>query len=150
MKSQNKKQKREKQKRERERRRRARSGNLPDDFRIIDTPAGQERMSEVLLEFIDPYTRGLSSDEAFDKLLNLGIVAWNAALLHGSERVGFIEDIVNAFPADIRQEGRAHLADLIRRKEKHFAHNTRMIVNFSWTMGPDGPHLVVMSTLSQS
>ena len=49
-------------------------------------------MSEVLLEFLKPYTGQWPSEEDLLKLLPLAILAWNAAILSGSQRAEMILD----------------------------------------------------------
>ena len=37
-------------------------------------------MSEVLLDFIEPYTEEAQSEDEFRSLITMGLVAWNTAL----------------------------------------------------------------------
>ena len=106
-----------------------------------------EKMSEVLLEFLEPYTELWKTEEDLRWLLPLGIVAWNTGLMTASERQKALQDTRETLPSDAREECMAIVAELIRRKESQFAWNKRAIVDYRFTMAPDGPHLQVVSTL---
>jgi hypothetical protein len=113
---------------------------------LIVPPGGVEKMSEVLRDFVDPYWEGCKTEEQLRKLITLGIIAWNAGLVTGSERSELIEGPLETLPPDLRPGMRAFLEEMIRRKETAFASNKRMIVDYELTMGPAGPHLSVIST----
>jgi hypothetical protein len=53
---------------------------------IYYDPHGIEKMSEILLRFVEPYMELVTTDEALEKLLTVAIVAWNAAMLPPNER----------------------------------------------------------------
>src|SRR3954471_12797318 len=72
----------------------ARGPMIPPGSKVVYEPAGREKMSEVLEEFIEPYSDLADTDEAFEKLLNLGVLAWNAALLPEDERQAIIDKTV--------------------------------------------------------
>src|SRR5262245_9412283 len=87
---------------------------------ILVPPDGVEKMSEVLRDFVDPYWEGCKTEEALRKLITLGIIAWNAALVSGSERSKLIEGTLETVPPDVRPGMRAFLEEMIRRKESVF------------------------------
>ncbi|MCI0463952.1 MAG: hypothetical protein L0Z62_44025 [Gemmataceae bacterium] len=107
-------------------------------------------MSEVLMEFLEPYTKHWKTEEDLRKLLTLGIVAWNAALVTGSTRDELIQSTSEVIPPELRQGLRSILDEMIQRKESYFANNKRMIIDYELTMGPAGPYLSVISTLESS
>jgi hypothetical protein len=117
-----------------------------DGCKIVVQPSGETKMSEVLLEFIEPYSQYWKTKEELNKLLGVGVIAWNAALLPGNERKEIIENAVNVAPPEIRQDMKAIVEEMIQRKETHFAHNKRMIMNYQVTMTKEGPHVTVLST----
>jgi hypothetical protein len=119
---------------------------LPENTEVISTPGGQEKMSEVLLEFVEPYLQHGRTEEAVNKLLTVALVAWNAALVTGSQRDKLIQDTLQAVPAEVRPVMKNIIEEMMRRKETHFANNRRMIINYQLTMTPSGPHLQVLST----
>jgi hypothetical protein len=116
---------------------------------IIDNPPGEAKMSEVLMEFIEPYMPHAQTREALDKLLALATVAWNAALRSGSERDDFLRSMEQTLPQEARADMRSILGEMITRKETHFAGIERTIIDYQLTMTPNGPHLSVMSTFEK-
>jgi hypothetical protein len=120
-------------------------GSLPGGITFV-SPTGETKMSEVLMEFVEPYDDQWTTEEQLKKLLILAVIAWNAAIYSGSEREQFIQDMVKAVPPELRPEMRAIVEEMIQRKLSYFAGNRRMIVDCQVTMTPTGPHVVVMST----
>jgi hypothetical protein len=122
--------------------------NVPlGDAKIVVQPSGQTKMSEVLLEFVEPYSQYWKTKEELNKLLGMAVIAWNAALLPENERKEIIENALKAVPPEIRQDMKAIVDGMIQRKDKHFAHNKRFIVNYQVTMTREGPYVTTLSTL---
>jgi hypothetical protein len=142
---------RKKDKRKKDKRARRRLGRaaraLPGDTMIVVSPPGQAKMSEVLVEFLEPYAEHWRTVEEFRKLVSVGALAWNAALLPRSERESFFQEMVQAVPPEVRQDMRSIVEEMIHRKETYFAANKRAIVNYEIAMTPAGPHLSVISSL---
>jgi len=112
-----------------------------------DSPE-HEKMSKVLLDFVAPYTASARSDEDFKKLVVLGLVAWNAALLPAEERQEPLANLAaKAAPSDTRADFQAIIGSMVERKEKYFAENRRLILAHHWTIAGNGPHLSVVSTM---
>jgi len=149
MASKKKKEKRRQRQREKQKASRAHKGSF-GDFLVVDSLPGEAKMSEVLLEFIEPYGNTCGSEEEFKKLIGLGAVAWNAAFYSGGEREQFLQEMMATIPPEARQAMRALVDEMIRRKETYFAGNTRVIVDYQVTMTPNGPHLSVMSTFGKT
>jgi hypothetical protein len=127
--------------------RRSRPASIPQHgLAVYDLP-GVAKMSEVLLDFVEPYRDLVGTDEALRKLLTVAMVAWNAALLPPSDREELIASTTQAHPPEMREDYRAILEPLIQRKLAVFPANRRGIVNFDLSMGASGPHLLVTSTL---
>jgi hypothetical protein len=121
--------------------------NLPlDGSKIVIQPSGETKMSEVLLEFVEPYSQYWKTKEELIKLLGVATIAWNAALLQGNEGKKIIENAVKVAPPEIRQDMKVIVEEMIQRKETHFAHNKRMIMDYQVTMTKEGPHVTVLST----
>jgi hypothetical protein len=121
---------------------------LPENVLLVESPPG-EKMSEVLLDFIEPYVDEPADDvDNLRKVLVVAIVAWNAAIVPHAEGEKLIEICLDAMPETMHAEARAWLDELIRRKQQYFADNRRLIINYTVTMRPDGPFVQVMSTLS--
>ncbi len=119
---------------------------LPPGPTLLVEPPGAKKMSEVLLEFLEPYTEQWRTEEDLRRLLPVAIIVWNAALVSGREREELLQGALDALPPGARQDGRTLLEELIRRKEAHFADNHRLVLDYQLTMRPAGPHLSVIST----
>lgn len=105
-------------------------------------------MSEVLIEFIKPYLDDADTDEILEKLLSIAIIAWNSSLLPNEEREEIIDKTITILSPDLRQEMKGILERMIQRKEAHFAHIRRMIMEYHLEMTSRGWYVTVASTLS--
>jgi hypothetical protein len=119
------------------------------DKKLVLNPPGQEKMSDVLMEFIQPYEDYATNDEAFGKLIALAIVAWNAANLPPTERNEMIGKILTVALPEAKEDARAIIREMIKRKEKKFAENRRMILRYEVQLTPRGRHLSVVSTMER-
>jgi hypothetical protein len=124
---------------------------IPPGSRVVYEPAGREKMSEVLEDFIDPLRGMASTEDEFRKLLMLGSLAWNAALLPEDKRRAMIEETLGAGFSRAGEAERDAVREivelLVRRKLEHFAANQRAIISFELTDTGDDFHLSVASTL---
>lgn len=123
----------------------------PHTPRIVSQPAGREKMSEVLEEFVHPYLDLTDNADDYRKLLLMAVLAWNAALMPEEKRRGMIDDTLSAglpqaTDAD-RAAARALIEEMVRRKQDHFPANRRNIISFQVTDTGDGYHLLVASTV---
>lgn len=122
---------------------------LPDEYRGIamrvDDPIAGIKMSEVLLEFLEPYTEGLEGEEQWNGALKLGVIAWNAALLPPHAFKEGLGQTLTTFPGSEGEKIAALLKEMVRRKLSFFAHDRRFIVEYLYTERNDGPFLSVVS-----
>lgn len=130
---------------------RERGPAIPPGYQVVYEPAGREKMSEVLEDFVEPYMEFADTEDGFRKLLNLGMLAWNAALLPEDQGSAIIDETLGAaLPGASRvnrTSAREFIELLIQRKKKHFAANRRAIISFKVTDTGDGYHLSVASSL---
>ena len=125
-------------------------------------------MSEVLLDFIEPYRSFADTDEAMEKLVIIGITAWNVSMLPEDERdatitklaIGAIggQSLVRRITSKIRtallgvsrdvEDFKQVVYELIERKLRHYAANQRFIVSYELSQTEDDIHLFVVSTLT--
>lgn len=120
----------------------------PQDLLVFDPP-GAIKMSEVLLALVEPEWEECADEEAIEKLLNLGVAAWNVALMKGSERASLLDSLAQTFPVEVRQDFIQVIEPLIRRKEELFPRLQRPILSFQLTRRPSGePYLQVISGLT--
>jgi len=105
-------------------------------------------MSEVLLDFIEPYTRRAHSEDEFRNVMRLGLVAWNTALLPKERQVETIERFIDEAVHDGADNFRQVVYEIIERKQRWFAQIKRLILKYHLTVTENGPHLSVISTLA--
>ena len=123
------------------------TGVLDAEIAINWDATGQQKMSKVLLDFVAPYTASAASHEEIQKLVLLGLAAWNIALLPADLRKESLDDLtVKAVPADAAADFQKIIDQMVERKEKYFAENRRFILAHHWTMNGTRPHLSVVST----
>jgi hypothetical protein len=113
----------------------------------VINPPGQEKMSEVLEQFIEPYLGAVDDVTSMQKLTTLATVAWNAAILADDRRESFLDSIMDTFPKKARSDAARIIEEMIQRKNRYFADNRRQIVNVQVTDTGDGFHLAVASLM---
>jgi hypothetical protein len=101
---------------------------------VLREPAGMAKMSEVLEKFVEPYQVDNATEQELQNLFSMGVVAWNLGIMPQSERSPIIDkffaDVVKVQDPELVEEGKELLQEMIDRKERHFADNTRIIANF--------------------
>ncbi len=113
---------------------------------IIVESADGVKMSEVLEAFIAPYMEYAETEESFEKLVSIAVIAWNISLLPRSAQTKAINDLLISLPPETRADGKSIIRDLMRRKRIHFSKIRRAIIEFEVTDTRDGFHLMVAST----
>jgi hypothetical protein len=116
---------------------------------MLVNPRGAAKMSEALMDLVEPEWGGCADDDSMRKLLFLGMIAWNAALMQGAERAAFLEKMAQGFPSDLREDFKRLVEPFILRKQRLFPYNQRPILSFdlSWLASGE-PYLSVISGLS--
>ncbi|MBA4379174.1 MAG: hypothetical protein C0393_00525 [Anaerolinea sp.] len=119
---------------------------------FIDTPG--KKLSAVLLEFIAPYNDPSYNKQAYDKLITMAVIAWNAAILEGKERKQFVNkaiaSILEITGEEWRKDAENILAMMIKRKEQFFADDKRFVVEYSWSETKSHRHLAVSTSLKSA
>src|SRR4029453_17450137 len=87
-----------------------------------------EKMSEVLWEFLAPYTPLAPDREAMEKLLAMAIVAWNVPLFPVGERAQRLRELSTTLPAEARTDFLALIREMVARKEGDFGQHPRYIL----------------------
>jgi hypothetical protein len=107
----------------------------------------EEKMSDKLLNLIEPYKQYADSREAMEKLVVLGLMAWNTAVMQAKGgHVPAMGDLFKLFGPD-EKLGREMVNALIERKKKLYPDNHRMIMEYHLTDRGADYHLSVASTL---
>ena len=127
-------------------------GPLGDKFaNMVTSPKGEVKMSEVLEEFVEPYLEFVHNPIQRENLFQVAVTAWNLALIPENARQPtidkFIKEGLKGNDPWIQQDTREILDELIARKQKLFAKNTRFIVDFQLEDTDTKFHLSVASTL---
>ena len=121
---------------------------MPGQQVIIQGPQG-EKMSEVLLDFAQPYLDLAHDDEAKRKAIGLAALSWNVALMPPEKHEAEIEKIVGDFP-EAAEDMRAVMREMIQRKLILFPALNRTVLSYEVAdLGGGQMHLSVMSTPSQ-
>jgi hypothetical protein len=122
---------------------------LPPNAKIIHSPPGLAKMSEVFEDFMAPEIQNAEDEGQLRRVLTLGMIAWNASLLSPVEREELLEKTEQTLPADVRPELRPLVEPLIRRKEEHFAEHRRLILKYILNYAAERPQLQVLSTMPE-
>ena len=123
----------------------------PLPIKLVDAPPGTAKMSKLLEDFIEPYLHMIETEEAMQKLVALGVVAWNIALDPESEHRQRIDkvftDKVFEEEPEMKAIGEEILCKLIERKKKHFSECKQTILEYELLdRGNGGYALSVAST----
>jgi hypothetical protein len=112
-------------------------------------PKGQKKMSEVLQDFVEPYTEFAESYEAQQRLFTTAIVAWNLALLTEQKRKETLDEFLKQGAMGKRkqekQDAEEIITEMIERKLKVFAKYDCFITDFQLRDLGDSYHLSVAS-----
>ncbi|MBI2953212.1 MAG: hypothetical protein HYY30_02785 [Chloroflexi bacterium] len=129
--------------------RQVKSGALFGEREVVFQFGSPEKMSEILLAFLEPYREYATTRGAFERLVAVGVLAWNAAILPHEQRQALLDEASKSIQAaagkDDAEVYTALVNDLIKRKERYFASNKRRIVSYQVTEGKDTFHLAVAS-----
>jgi hypothetical protein len=125
----------------------------PDGFgpvAMLDAPVGGVKMSEVLGDFVAPMADSSQDRAAYERLLSLGQVAWNAALEPEHRREAMIDDLIEAgLPWESlweRQACRELVHKLVARKLESFAKYQRPILAFQLDELEDGGYYLSVAS----
>ncbi len=152
------KSKRNREKRKRERRQNyLKSLKRKSEMGILDAEEiafgldGYEKMSEVLTEFIAPYSHLADTEDAYQKLLTLAVMAWNVCLLPVEKQRDMVAKVIAEGLPENDLDTKAGLigilGTLMARKRTFFPDNKRFILSFELTETETGFHLLVLSSL---
>lgn len=129
--------------------RKVRTEAIFGDRELVFQTGSSEKMSEVLLAFVEPYREYATTRDAFERLVTLGVVAWNVALAAPKDRHSLLDETSKSIYESAGKENaevyRALVNDLIKRKERYFANNKRLIATYQLTERKGKFHLAVAS-----
>lgn len=125
------------------------------DVKLIVNQGEIVKMSEVLEDFVEPYIDDRLDKHGLEMLFSMGIMAWNIALMPAEKRVEMVNEAFSAImpasdAADV-EFGKDLIEQMVDRKDKFFADNQRMIMNFELQYVSRGEyHISVASTMPKS
>ena len=121
--------------------------------KIVISPPGEAKMSDVLTDFVAPYRIEVDSEVAYQRLLELAIMAWNTALLPEPEQPEMIDRMLAEGFAKVNKELKQEFKDILEqfivRKNQYFSENKRLIIDFELKDTRKDYHLSVASTLNE-
>ena len=115
--------------------------------KIIQSPG--EKMSEVLLDFAEPLLNGNEDISELDRKIGFAMYVWNMSVLTPEDVQDVIPCVAGLFCSDTGQgiAGTLSLIKmLLKRKEEHFSHIKKLIIDYEINQKNGEPSLKVIST----
>ena len=106
---------------------------IPDGYRLVPRPAGEEKMSDALARLVEPYLNSSEDEETMRSLLRFGVLAWNYALMAEATRSRSLDRFLGEVDAEDRDAMRSFLLGIVQRKLDLFPDNLRVIRSFEVT-----------------
>jgi hypothetical protein len=124
---------------------------LPPGVRFAPPLPGLPKMSELILELVDPYAELCDSDtEAIHKLVVLGVIAWNAAVSDPERGRSLVQAMLATLPQEDRPTAASVVGNLIRRKIELYPDDRRVVYDYKVIDTPDGFRVQVASWMQES
>ncbi len=118
--------------------------------RLVSSPPGQEKMSDILENFAEPYLPRPEEDgdlEKFEYVFDLAVIAWNSTIISPSNPLEIQEKLFEqADNPEWELETREVLRSMVERKQEHFPECRRMILNYTLEDRGYDYYLSVMSS----
>ena len=129
--------------------------NNPDNenAEFVENPKGFRKMSEVLLEYIQPFLEDTETYQERSKLVDVAVMAWNLSLISEEKRQEFVTQVVTELfsepeEIEVQKEFKRLVNKSIKRKLKFFAEEERFVKDFKLTENAGDLHLSVASSLT--
>ena len=134
-------------------RRKVRSSDILGDREVVFQTGLSEKMSEVLMAFVEPYQKYATTRDTFERLIAVAAVAWNVALASPEARRSLLDETSKSIEQSAGKEEavvyRDLVNELIERKERYFANNKRLILGYEVTTEKGRFHLAVASSVGE-
>lgn len=117
--------------------------------RLIRNPAGEEKMSAVILEYAEPLMEHAENVEQQNKAIAMAIICWNASLLNETDRERGLAEIYAETDEVEASNIKEVITFMLNRKQDLFPHNKRVVTD--WMVKDKGDQLFieVATTLSE-
>ncbi len=115
---------------------------------VFVEPKGEERMSEILLDFAEPLLGMCESFQDYRVAVDIAALAWNVAVLPRDEGRRLFDEAIKSLPdgdGKTRRFMMVGVQTLVERKRRLYGHIDRFIGDYYLADAPDGPHLSVKS-----
>ena len=123
--------------------------SIGKEIQVVPETSAAQKMSEVLLDFIEPYREYVDTKAACQRLIGMAVMAWNTSLVPESEQPEMIDKFVNEVVPDddeeLKKQAKQILEELIARKKRYFCENRRIIMDFTLIQKGEKYHLSVIS-----
>lgn len=120
---------------------------------MVFNPAGEDKMSEVLQEFVDPYMETVNSISELKGWLEIAVLAWNIALMPPEKRQdildGIFSEMASGTDLQVLEDLRTTVNNLVDRKDRYFSSFQSSITSFDIQDKGDSYFLSVASALEQ-
>jgi hypothetical protein len=121
-----------------------------EPLRGFPGPSGN-KLSAVIIELAEPLIDTLA-DCDFGYAIDLAVLCWNIAILPQDEqeqqRQYIVKEMSKHYSPDIAEEIETWSKKLLERKNTLFAHDRRIVTNYTIQDEGDSHHLYVVSTLA--
>jgi hypothetical protein len=111
----------------------------------VSHSADEQKMSTVLLDFVSPYTATAESEAEFRTAIQIGVIAWNIALLAPDVRQEQVESLIQEAVLTGADDFVESINEMVGRKEHYFGDCRRYILAHRVEITRRGPSLSVIS-----
>ena len=122
------------------------------DYEIVNPVEGVVKMSDAIDELLKPYEDQAETMEAYEKLLAVGCMAWNAANMSKSKQNNAIRGFIKGIP-EMTRELELDMIDLmkslVKRKNSLYPNDERMVIKYQVTENKNDFDLSIAYTTSR-
>jgi hypothetical protein len=118
--------------------------SLPDErLKIVKRRTGR-KVSEILMEFAEPWLDEARNDDQRKTVIGMAVLAWNMAAIPEPERW---EGVSPEFAENLSEPGKVILRQMIARKLALYSQETRPILDYEITGNGDSMRVEVVFSL---
>jgi len=121
---------------------------------VVDTTGplpGEPKLSAALIELVSPFAPYAKTLQHYRALIGIGVTAWNLPLLKAPEHEAFynqvIQPLLESGDKHMRLEAHEIFNTLLKRRERDFPDDKRLIVSYTVTDNGD-EYNVAVATVS--
>ena len=122
------------------------------NYEIVDPVEGMVKMSDAIDELLKPYEHQAETMEAYEKLLAVGCMAWNAANMSESKQDAAVHEFLRGLPG-ISEKSEVDMIvfmkSLVERKVLLYPNDKRMVIKYKVTENKNDFDLTIAYTTSR-